>query len=268
MSRRAATLLIACVGVVGALFAATLLPVPYVALMPGPTFNTLGPLGHKPIIQIAGRRTFRTDGHLNMVTVSYIGGPGYSPPFNIFAALSAWLSPHNAVVPQQELFPSGSSQQQVSEQDTEEMASSQQMATAAALCQLGIKFTTVDTITSTIRGLPAAGVLHSGDVIVAVNGSPASCTTSIGDLIKARPAGQPVVLTIRRAGKIRKVTLRTATYQGAPVIGVNLVESYVFPFNVTINIGDIGGPSAGMMFAPGIIDQITPDNLTSGKFIA
>jgi PDZ domain-containing protein len=268
MSRRAATLLIACVGVVGALFAATLLPVPYVALMPGPTFNTLGPLGHKPIIQIAGRRTFRTDGHLNMVTVSYIGGPGYSPPFNIFAALSAWLSPHNAVVPQQELFPSGSSQQQVSEQDTEEMASSQQMATAAALCQLGIKFTTVDTITSTIRGLPAAGVLHSGDVIVAVNGSPASCTTSIGDLIKARPAGQPVVLTIRRAGKIRKVTLRTATYQGAPVIGVNLVESYVFPFNVTINIGDIGGPSAGMMFALGIIDKITPDNLTGGKFIA
>src|SRR5580658_1923702 len=126
MSRRAVTLLIASVGVIGALLAAALLPVPYVALMPGPTFNTLGPLGKKPIIEISGRRTFPTKGHLNMVTVSYIGGPGYTPPFNIFAAVSAWLSPHNAVVPQEELFPPGQSQQQVSKQDTEEMANSQQ----------------------------------------------------------------------------------------------------------------------------------------------
>jgi PDZ domain-containing protein len=268
MSRRAVTLLIASVGVIGALLAAALLPVPYVALMPGPTFNTLGPLGKKPIIEISGHRTFTTKGHLNMVTVSYIGGPGYTPPFNIFAAISAWLSPHNAVVPQEELFPPGQSQEQVSKQDTEEMANSQQSATAAALCQLGIKFTTVDTIASTVRGLPAAGVLRSGDVIEAVNGTEPNCRVSIGSLIKARPVGEPVVLTVRRAAKVSKITLRTASYQGQPVIGVNLVESFAFPFKITINIGNVGGPSAGMMFALGIIDKITPANLTGGKFIA
>jgi PDZ domain-containing protein len=268
MSRRAVTLLIASVGVIGALLAAALLPVPYVALMPGPTFNTLGPLGKKPIIEISGRRTFPTKGHLNMVTVSYIGGPGYTPPFNIFAAISAWLSPHNAVVPQEELFPPGQSQEQVSKQDTEEMANSQQSATAAALCELGIKFTTVDTITSTVRGLPAAGVLRGGDVIEAVNGTAPNCRVSIGSLIKARPVGEPVVLTVRRAAKVSKITLRTASYQGQPVIGVNLVESFAFPFKITINIGNVGGPSAGMMFALGIIDKITPANLTGGKFIA
>jgi Lon-like protease len=46
------------------------------------------------------------------------------------------------------------------------------------------------------------------------------------------------------------------------------VESYVFPFPVTITIGNIGGPSAGLIFALGIIDKITPDNLTGGRFIA
>src|SRR5215469_18760561 len=145
MSRRAVTLLIASVGVLGALLVAALLPVPYVALLPGPTYNTLGPLGRKPIVEISGHRTFATDGHLNMVTVSYIGGPGAQPPFNIFAALQSWLSPHDAVVPQQELFPAGKTQQEVLKQDTEEMADSQQTATAAALCQLGIKFGVADT---------------------------------------------------------------------------------------------------------------------------
>jgi Lon-like protease len=268
MSRRGVTLLIASVGVIGALLVAALLPVPYVALLPGPTYNTLGPLGHKAIVQISGHPTFRTDGHLNMVTVSYIGGPGSEPPFNIFAALQSWLSPHDAVVPQQELFPAGKTQRQVQQQDTEQMVNSQSTATAAALCQLGIKFTVIDTITSTIRGLPAAGVLRSGDQIVAVNGVPITCRASAGDLVRAKPVGKPVMLTISRAGQLRKVTLRTSSYQGQPVIGVNLVESFKFPFKVTINIGNIGGPSAGMMFALAIIDKLTPANLTGGKFIA
>jgi len=268
MSRRAVTLLIASVGVIGALLVAALLPVPYVALLPGPTYNTLGPLGHKPVVEISGHRTFPTDGHLNMVTVSYIGGPGAQPPFNIFAALQAWLSPHNAVVPQQELFPPGQTQQQVLKQDTEQMANSQQSATAAALCQLGIKFSVVDTVASTVKGLPAARVLRSGDQIVAVNGVPVTCHASTGDLVKAKHVGQPVLLTVKRAGKLRKFTLRTASFQGQPVIGVNLVESFGFPFKVAINIGNVGGPSAGMMFALAIIDKLTPADLTGGKFIA
>jgi Lon-like protease len=268
MSRRAVTLLIASIGFIGALLVASLVPVPYVALMPGPTFNTLGPLGHKPIIQIAGRRTFRTDGHLNIVTVSYIGGPGFTPPFNIFAALAAWLKPHNAVVPQEELFPVGKSQQYVTKQDTEEMANSQQTATVAALNQLGIKYTTIDTVADTIKGLPAYGVLHSGDEILAVNGTTVSSQNSLASLIQAKPAGRQVTLTVRRSGRIRKITLRTASSDGRPQIGVQVVESFVFPFRVTINIGNVGGPSAGMMFALGIIDKLTPANLTGGKFIA
>ena len=53
-----------------------------------------------------------------------------------------------------------------------------------------------------------------------------------------------------------------------PVIGVQVQEQYKFPFTVKFSVGDIGGPSAGMMFALGIIDKLTPMNLTGGKFIA
>jgi PDZ domain-containing protein len=51
-------------------------------------------------------------------------------------------------------------------------------------------------------------------------------------------------------------------------MGVEITGRYKFPFDVSISVGDIGGPSAGLMFALGIIDKLTKDNLTGGKFIA
>ncbi len=71
-----ATLGVCAAGVMVALVVAAVAPVPYVALIPGPTLNTLGKSGDRPMIEITGHRTYPTDGHLNMVTVSFIGGPG------------------------------------------------------------------------------------------------------------------------------------------------------------------------------------------------
>jgi Lon-like protease len=266
MSRRVLTLLIAAAGVIAALAAASIPAVPYVALTPGPTLNTLGEQAGHPLIVIGGHRTYRTSGHLNMVTVSAIGGPGSN--FNIFAALRAWLSPHDAVVPEQEIYTPGQTQQQVQRQDTLEMANSQQTATAAALCQLGIPYQTVDTIQATIKGKPAYGVLRKGDVITAVDGTPVNCRHDAATLIRARKPGAPVTLTVKRAGKLKTFRLRTGDLQGQAVVGVEVSESYKFPFQVKIDIGNIGGPSAGLMFALGIIDKLTPANLTGGRFIA
>jgi Lon-like protease len=266
MSRRSVTLLVAAAGVLIALAVAVVAPVPYVALTPGPTLNTLGTLSGKPLIQVAGHRTYRTTGNLNMVTVSFLGGPGTR--FNIFAALRSWLSPHDAVVPSSEIFTPGDTPQQVARQDTEEMASSQETATAAALCQLKIGFKTIDTVQSTIKGMPAANVLRAGDVITAVDGTPVSCRADAGTLIKQAKPGAPLQLTILRHGRATPVRLTAADVQGQPEIGVYLVESFAFPFSVTIRVGAIGGPSAGLMFALGLIDKITPDDLTGGRFIA
>src|SRR5215831_1445290 len=221
MSRRAATLLVAAVGVLIALAVAVISPVPYVALTPGPTLNTLGELRGKPLIQITGHRTYPTEGNLNMTTVSFLGGPGTR--FNIFAALRAWLTPDQAVVPESEIFPPGQTSQQVARQDTEEMAGSQQTATAAALCQLDITFKTIDTVRATVRGMPAAGVLRAGDVIVAVDGKPVTCRADAGTLIKARQPGAPVRLTVSRGGATKTFIVKTADSAGSPVVGVNVV---------------------------------------------
>jgi len=266
-TRRQLTLLIAVAGIAAAVLAAALIPVPYVILSPGPTLNTLGTrAGGKPLIQISGHRAYPTNGHLNLVTVSYQGGP--LDGFNVFTALQAWLTPHEAVVPEQELFGTNQTQQQVVRQDTQQMVSSQQIAEAAALCQIGIKFDTVDTVNFVETGMPATGVLRKGDVITAVDGRPVTCRTPAGTLIKARAPGAQVVLTVDRHGTTRKFRLKTADARGSAVVGVGVLETYRFPFQVRINVGNIGGPSAGLMFALGIVDKLTPGDLTGGRFIA
>jgi Lon-like protease len=268
MSRRFVTLVIAGVCVLAGLVVAAVVQVPYVALTPGPTFNTLGKPEGKELIQITGRRTYPTTGNLNMVTVSYTGGPGVD--FNIFSALRAWLTPDDAVVPASEIYSSGQSQQQVIQQDTQEMLGSQQDATAAALCYLNIGYTTADPIVATVKGTPAYGVLKAGDKITAVDGTPVGCHHDVVTMIRDRKPGARVTLTIAHPdGALSTVTLATKDVGNEPVVGVELGSAvYQFPFNVKINLSGIGGPSAGLMFALGIIDKLTPDALTGGRFIA
>jgi Lon-like protease len=266
MSRRSLTLAIAGLATVVAIVVAVLLPVPYVILGPGPTLNTLGKSSGQPLITISGHPTYSTTGNLNLVTVSYQGGPGSD--MNIFQALRAWLDPSEAVVPETELFPAGQSAQQTQAQDTEQMTSSQQTATAAALTELHIPYQTVVSVVSTVPGYPASTVLKAGDVIEAVDGKPVTDQTSLSSMITAHPTGTVLTLEVLRAGKTLTVPVASKASGGTAVIGVEVQEQYKFPFPVSISVGDIGGPSAGMMFALGIIDKLTPDNLTGGKFIA
>ena len=167
------------------------------------------------------------------------GGP--SDSLNIFAALRAWLTPHEAVAPQQELFVPGQTQQQVVQQDTQQMTSSQQTATAAALCVLGIKFQVVDTVAGVAKGLPADGVLRQGDVITAVDGKPVTCKASAASLIRARspgarsplPSPAPWAAIASSGSSISE----TAAVQGTPVVGVRVMEQLRFPFTGRIRVG-------------------------------
>jgi PDZ domain-containing protein len=87
-------------------------------------------------------------------------------------------------------------------------------------------------------------------------------------LIRDRKPGAPVTVTVQRGKTTKKFRLVTKDVGNQPVIGVQLNTTFTFPFSVKIYIPDIGGPSAGMMFALGIIDKLTAGNLTDGRFIA
>src|ERR1700722_4278721 len=269
MSRRSLTLLIATVGVIAALAVSVLVSVPYVILGPGPTLNTLGQDSTgKPLITITGHTPYPTNGHLNMVTVGYRGGPGVR--VNIFNALAAWLNPHEAVVPESELFPPGQTQQQAQQADTQQMTGSQQDAVAAALTQLHISYQLQEVVVQPEAGFPAAAVLKAGDVITAVDGqavtaNPVTGQSNLTSLIGSHPAGSTLTLTIVRNGRSQAVQVGTKESGGRPVMGVQVTGQFKFPFTVNFSVPGIGGARAGEMVALRLIDKLTKTEPTRGQ---
>jgi Lon-like protease len=73
---------------------------------------------------------------------------------------------------------------------------------------------------------------------------------------------------VRRGGKEQVLSVKTIASQGRTVVGVLLRNAFVFPTKVSINAGEVGGPSAGMMFALAVYDKLTPGALTGGAKIA
>ena len=267
MSRRALTLLVAgflalALAVIGAM-----LPVPYVVLSPGPTENTIGDVKGKPVIAISGHETYPTQGRLSLVTVAYQGGPDNR--LDLITALRGWLDPSIAVVPEETLFPKSTSAKQVEEQNVQEMTDSQQSATAAALNALKIPIEKVVTVAQTDKGTPAEGKLKPGDEITAVDGAAVGELGSVAAAVQGHKPGEQVTFTVRRGGTSSEVQVGTvAGKDGKARVGVQMRSSYRFPFKVDISVGEVGGPSAGLMFSLGIYDKLTPGALTGGMSIA
>lgn len=266
---RSAALATAAVLIVLLAAVATWLPVPYVREGPGPTSNTIGQIDGKPLIAISGRPTYPTAGHLELLTVSVSGGPGRR--LDLFRALQGWLDPHVAIIPEEEIYPKGKTGKQIETENAEQMTGSQQNATAAALRALKIPITEVVVVQAVLAGSPALGVLKAGDIITAVDGKAVGTPEQVRDAIVARKPGDEVTLTVTRGGKKRTETVTTVAAPddpSRPIVGITPGVSYTFPFSVDFNIDQVGGPSAGQMFALGIIDKLTPGRLNDGKFVA
>ncbi|GLW97806.1 PDZ domain-containing protein [Microtetraspora sp. NBRC 16547] len=267
MSRRALTLLVAGFLTVILAVAAAWLPVPYVVLSPGPTENTIGEVKGKPVITISGHTTYPTDGKLSMVTVAYQGGPNNH--IDLLTALRGWIDSTIAVVPEETIFPKKTSAKEVERQNTLEMTTSQEAATIAAMHALKIPVPEVVYVAGVEKGLPADGKLQEGDEITAVDGAPVSDQNSVATSVRKVKPGEQVRLAVNRKGASTDVVLGTvAGDDGKARVGVTMGMRYKPSVKVDISVGDIGGPSAGLMFSLGIYDKLTPGSLTGGRSIA
>ncbi|WP_306387783.1 PDZ domain-containing protein [Microbacterium sp. MPKO10] len=251
-----------------------LAPAPYVIQQPGPVFNVLGETeGDEsvPLISIDGTETYDVGKTLDMLTVSVVGNPEQSP--NWFQIGKAWFDRSEAVVPMSLYFPDGTTAEERDEQTQVMMVNSQQDAVAAALTELDIDFTSTLIVGDIVEGTPADGVLNVGDEIIEADGVGVDDVTELRDIIADHEADGPMSITVMRDGeKIdAEVTPTEVEYtdgSSAFVIGVQTTETYEFPFDVSIKLDDVGGPSAGMMFALGIIDKLTPGPLAGDAAVA
>lgn len=243
------------------------LPVPYVVETPGPTFNTLGvDKAGNPVITVKGRETFPAKGNLDLTTVYVEGGPkGY---VSVLSAFTAWVDKSNAVYPVEMIYPEGVTKEESDQESAVAMATSQEDAVAAALKELDIPFEQKLKIADIPESSPSQGKLEPGDVFVSVGGKPVTALTVIQEELAAG-AGQPVSVVVDRAGKSATETITPGkNASGRYILGVQLEYDFTFPVEVSISLQEVGGPSAGMMFALGIVDTMTPGDLTGGRKIA
>ena len=252
----------------------TFLPTAFVIQRPGPVFDTLGTAPDAdnkqvPLISVDGATTYPTSGTLDMLTVQVVGNRERTPSWLELAG--AWFDRSRAVLPIDAVFPEGETTEQRDQESAAMMTDSQKEATAAALTHLGYDVHPKLTVYSLTDGSAAQGVLQKGDVITSANGTKITDINTLRDVI-AKADGAPVVMQIERDGaeKTVSVTPKKSTADGKTtwLIGVSLLTDYDFPIDVTIQLNNVGGPSAGMMFALGIIDTLTPGYLNGGKNVA
>lgn len=273
LQRRGLTVLVgaATVAVLGS--GVMVAPVPYVLLQPGPTVDTLGEDQGVPVIQIEGLERPEgeqpdgepetTTGQLRLTTVSV------QPDVNLVAAIRAWFSNEQAVVPEEMFYPPGQSREQVEQRNTEQFTRSQSAAEFAAMRQLG--YPVRIEVAEVVEGGPADGVLRADDVITAVDGTAIEEPEDLTAAVTAHPVGTEVTVEYLRDGEAGSATLATVPDEEdpqTPRIGVLAATVVDHPYELEIQLDEIGGPSAGLMFALGIIDKVEPEDLTGGKIIA
>ncbi|MGW1148753.1 YlbL family protein [Streptomyces sp. NPDC002454] len=280
MPRRTTTMLASTVLLIALLCAGVFIKTPYSEMSPGPTVNTLGEHDGEPVLQISGRKTYPTTGHLNMTTVR-VTSADYR--MNLVEAVYGWLAHDNIVVPHETLYPDGKTEEQSNQENAEEFSQSQESAKVAALRELDIPVRSWVIVSSVVKGSPAQGRLHAGDVIRSVDGRPVEEPSDVAELVTRHEPGEKVVFTVvpakdaaaaEKAGKEPTrtedvtVTTRKSEDGGRAVVGIEAGTDHTFPFSIDIKLADVGGPSAGLMFALGIVDKLTPENITGGRFVA
>ncbi|HEY6566316.1 MAG TPA: S16 family serine protease [Actinomycetota bacterium] len=240
-------------------FGAAYVRLPFYAEGPGPAREV------QPMIDVGDEPRYDSAGKLIMTTVSWY-------PLTALQAVRAWLDPNLKIVAEDVIYPPGVDHDAEEQRSRSEMDQSKIDATMVVLRELaGYPGEHGDgaLIQGTSPACPAFNRLFPGDLIVAIGGEDIETRRQASRAIDEVPPRDPVTFTVQAAGETHDVKVtreRCVDENPEPLIGISIVQA--FPFPVEISSGDVGGPSAGLMFALGLYDVLTPGDLTGGRTIA
>jgi Lon-like protease len=263
VNRRILTLMVALVPIVvfGVLLA--VVTVPFVSLGPGPTFDTLGEIDGKQVVDIKGTQTHPTSGHLDMTTVSQ------RDELSLAEALTLWLSGEEQLMPRDLIYPPGKSREDIDKDNDADFKQSEHNAEFAALGYL--KYPQAITVVAVTEHGPSEGKLQAGDAVQAVNGEPVANVDQFTSLLKHTKPGQSVAIDFRRKNAppgVAHITLGSRKGRDYGFAGISVTDAPWAPFAVDFNLANVGGPSAGLMFSLAVVDKLTTGGLAGSKFVA
>jgi Lon-like protease len=255
-------------GVVASLLAAFLIgaafvPLPYYLFKPGAVRDT------EPLITVSGAEVYPSDGSIGYTTVSLRQA-------TLLGLTQGWLDDDIDVVPRDDVL-SGRDVDENRELNLQMMTDSKQVATFVALDRLGydVSMMVGQAVSDVVPDSPADGLIEPGNVITAIDGEQFDDPDDLARLLGDEAPGDRVTVSVQTApGRDEDVELALVAAPDDPsraVMGVQVAPvamDFEFPFEVTIDTGDVGGPSAGLAFTLALIDDLTPGDLTGGADVA
>jgi PDZ domain-containing protein len=239
-------------------FAAGWIPLPYYALGAGPAREVL------PLVHVEGVTTYPSSGRFVMTTVRF-------RQLTAVGMLLTWLDPEEAVVEDDVLYPPGVSHAEEERRSISQMDQSKIDAAVLVLSRLtGYpgEHAPGALIERVGEGCPADGELFTGDLVRRIDGHRVRSVDDAVALLDAVPVGEPIRFRVEAGDEVHDVVVRRGRCPGLrePLVGISMVEP--FPFEISIESDDVGGPSAGLMWALGLYDLLTPGDATDGRTIA
>ena len=246
------------------LIAAWLVPFPYYLVSPGTAPSIF------EHIKIEGAEVFEPKGEVLYTTVSVS-----LRRTNAYELLAGWIDRDTEIVGEKTIT-GGLSRSSVRSENLKAIDVSKLIAEKVALERLGYTVTLVSDgvrVVDVTKGEPSEGLLATGDLVLAIDGTVVSTSEEAVAAVRRRRPGDEITVRLSRDGHEREVVIQAAeaSEPGRALIGVQLTTvnpSFDFPFEIDIDTGKVGGPSAGLAFTLALLDLLTPGELGGGLRVA
>jgi len=238
----------------------------YYFMSPGPPYQWE--------IEVDQKKVYPFDGSLFQLTVR-------RDEANYLIYLWSFVDNRIDLYPREVILPNGVTPEELTQISLQNMKTSENVAIAVALKELGYNVTTTGDgvlVVGLLEDSPVNDKLIRGDLITSINDIKIESTTEFIAALRTYKIGDEITIGLTRTINEKSDNLFVKTnliehveYEGEPMVGFlasTVNESFEFPFAVDIKTGNVGGPSAGLMMALNVYNLLTEEDITNSKVIA
>jgi len=200
---------------------------------------------------------------------------------NIFVYLWSLINDSYDLYPREVILPDGVTPQELSEISIQNMRTSENVAIAVALKNIGYEIESKGdgvAVVGLLEDSPVKDKLKKGDLINSINSTDIFSATEFIATLRTYSIGETVSIGLLREidGVKKQIFVKTTLvehveYKGEPMVGflaTTVNERFDFPFEIDIKTGNVGGPSAGLMMALNVYNNLIPNDITNSMIVA